>query len=701
MKVFAISAALLLSLSAQAQKIVEITAADTQRAEKILSGMTLAQKCKLISGVPAKGRNEEEQLAGNVRDQNTLGGCPEVGVQEVYMADGPQGINNKLKNDDACTYYACGLSAAASFDREAVLAMGDGLGMDARARGVGILLGPGANIYRTALCGRNFEYFGEDPYLAGEVACSYVKGVQAHGVVATMKHFAANNQEWDRFIISANIDDRTLHEIYLEPFRKAVQEAGLGAVMTACGRINDVPGSQNGYLLEQTLRRDWGFKGMTMCDWQTTYSTLLSIRNGIDIEMPNPFARNYERVRTLVENGVLLESEVDRHCLRILQTLSAFGLIDRELVDRSIEKDNPYCHAKAYEAAIGGPVLVKNNGILPLKQKKTAVLMTGPYCDELVAGGGSGWVHPFDGAYVTTFSGLTKAGFKVSKASEPGDEELRKAGAVIVEVGFGSKLESEQHDHSFSLPMDQEEILRQATSVSDKVIVIVHSGCEVDMRAWGDKAAAIIYAWYGGEHTGTVLADLLSGKVSFSGHLPFTMWGTFENNPASDTYFADKYISYHGRTRFGENPHVDYKEGVFLGYRGIEKFGRKPLYPFGWGLSYSTFEYSNFSVTPSGDGYDVSFSVKNTGKCAAAAAPQIYVSPVNPSLPRPVRELKQFTKVKLSKGETRTVTLHLGARAFMHFDTPSHSWLADRGEYRIQLGTDSQTIIAGQPIVLK
>lgn len=427
----------------------------------------------------------------------------------------------------------------------------------------------------------------------------------------------------------------------------------------------------------------------------------LSIRNGIDIEMPNPLARNPQRVRTLVENGVLLESEVDRHCIRVLQTLIAFGLLDLNLVDQSIEKDNPYCHAKAYEAAIGGPVLVKNNGILPIKTKNKSVLMTGPYCDKLAAGGGSGWVHPFDGAYVTTFNGLKKEGFKVFKVDEPSDEELRKAKVIIVEVGFGSKLESEQQDHSFSLPMDQEEVLRQATSVSDKVIVIVHSGCEIDMRAWGEKAAAIIYAWYGGEHTGTVLADLISGKVSPSGHLPFTMWGTFENNPVSDTYFADKYISYHKRTRFSENPHVDYKEGVFVGYRGIAKFSRTPLYPFGWGLSYSTFEYSKLNVIPVDGGYNVSFSEKNTGNCTAAAVPQIYVSPVTPSLPRPIRELKQFTKVRLSKGETKTVTLYLDDHAFKHFDTTSHSWIADKGEYRIQLGTDSQTIVEETSIILK
>lgn len=682
---------------------VQISDSDRVRAEKIVSTLTLEEKCRIISGVPAKAVISGFQEAGAVKDQNTLGGVPAKGIPEIYMADGPQGINNKINPSEGATYYACGISAAASFDRDAVIAMGDGLGMDALSRGVGFLLGPGTNIYRSPLCGRNFEYFGEDPYLAGEVAVCYVLGVQSHGVISTIKHFAANGQEWDRFISSANIDERTLHEIYLEPFRKAVQEGGIGSIMTACGRLNDVPCAQNPYLLRQTLRDDWGFRGISMCDWQTTYSTLNGIRGGLDVEMPNPFSRNYERVKKLVDNGVLRESEIDEHCINVVQTLSAFGLLDRPLVDPSVPSNNPYCHKKAYEAAVGGPVLVKNNGLLPLaSSKKKEILITGRYADTIAGGGGSGRVTPFPDTYVSTFKGLQKlgSGYKTIKADIPTDDQIRNARAVIVEVGFGPKLESENHDHGFSLPMDQEELLERAVSLSDKVVVIIHSGCEVDMRGWGEKAAAIIYAWYGGEHTGTVLSEILAGKISPSGRLPFTMWGSFENNPAAETYFADKYISYSNRTRFSENPHVDYKEGVFLGYRGIEKFGRKPLYPFGYGLSYSTFSFYGLKVTPSSDGFDVTFTIKNTGKMEAAQVAQVYVAPVNPSLPRPVRELKQFTKVKLPKSESKEVSLHLPLRAFAHFDVPSHSWIVDKGAYNIQIGDNSQNVIIQQTINL-
>jgi beta-glucosidase len=278
---------------------------------------------------------------------------------------------------------------------------------------------------------------------------------------------------------------------------------------------------------------------------------------------------------------------------------------------------------------------------------------------------------------------------------------VKEASAVIVEVGFGRRLERENADHTFALPDEQEELIRRMVSLSDNVIVVIHSGCEVDMREWHDKAAAVIYAWYGGEHTGTVLAEIISGKVSPSGRLPFTMWGSFENNPCSETYLQDDFLAKKvDRPRFTQCPHVDYKEGVFVGYRAIERFDRTPLYPFGYGLSYSSFEFSDLSAVPAGDGYDVTFTMKNTGKMKAAQVAQIYVSPVAPSLPRPARELKQFTKVMLDKGESRTVTLHLDHSAFEHYDVFSHGWTADKGDYRIQLGDSSQNIILETNVTL-
>lgn len=673
---------------------VQISERDKARALEIISKMNIEQKCRLISGI----HNPD------VANVNTLAGCPELGVQPIYMADGPQGINNKVNRSEPGTYYACGVSLAASFDRDAALGMGDALGLDARARGVGFLLGPGVNIYRASLCGRNFEYYGEDPYLASEMALCYVLGVQQHGVIATLKHFAVNNQEWDRFILSSSVDERTLNEIYFPAFRKAIEQGKAGAIMTACGKLNGLQCSENPYLLRQTLRGDWNFEGVSMCDWQTIYSTLNGIRGGLDIEMPNPFTHDYKRVQRLIDSGVLREEELDEKCLHVIQTLSAFGLLDRKLRDESLSLDNPYCHQKAYEAAIGGPVLVKNNGILPLKQsRKGSVLLTGPYCDEMVGGGGSGWVLPFPDRYVTTFRGMSSLGkgYQVEKVEDPSDEQLASARAVLVEVGYGRRIEGENRDHEFALPEEQEELLKRAVSLSDKVIVIIHSGCEVDMRAWGDKAAAVIYAWYGGEHTGTVLSEIISGKISPSGRLPFTMWGSFENNPCSETYYADNFIQYMNRPRFTQNPHVDFKEGVFMGYRGIEKWNRTPLYPFGYGLTYSSFEYSDISLTPAGDGFDVSFSIKNTGKYDASEVGQVYVAPVNATLPRPIRELKGFCKVRLKRGESRSVKVHLPHSAFEHYDVPGHCWKADKGEYIIQVGDNSSHILLEEKIELK
>lgn len=673
---------------------VEITQAHRERAAALVARMTLEEKLGLISG--QRGTPEFENL-------NTLTGCPALGIAPVYMVDGPQGINNKRNREEPGTYYACGMSVAASFDREAALATGDALGLDARARGAGFFLGPGVNMYRTALSGRNFEYFGEDPYLAGEMALQYIRGVQSHGIIATVKHFAVNNQEWDRFVATSNVDERTLHEIYFPAFRKAVMEGRVGAVMAACGRLNAVHCSESPYLLRKTLRDDWGFEGASMCDWQTVYSTLNGIQGGLDIEMPNPFTHDYARVRRLVDNGVIREEEIDEKCQHVLQTLIAFGLLDRPHKDADLPLDNPYCHQKAYQAALGGPVLLKNNGILPLgKRLKGGILLTGPYADAMVGGGGSGWVHPFDGRYVTTWQGMGRLGkgWPVRLVETPSDEEVRSAGAVIVEVGLGNHVEGENRDHGFGLPEEQDTLLRRLTALSDRVVVIVHSGCEVDMEGWGEKAAAILYAWYGGEHTGTVLAEILSGRVSPSGRLPFTLWGRFENNPSADAYYADQFIQYMNRTRFTDCPHTDYKEGVFMGYRGIERFARTPLYPFGYGLTYSRFAYSDIRTETAGDGYDVSFTLENTGKAEAAEVAQVYVAPVAPSLPRPVRELKGFEKVRLAPGASRRVTVHLPRNAFEHFDVPSHTWTADPGEYRLQVGDNEQHILLETSITL-
>jgi len=692
---FLISSLLASGADAQVKK-VEITQEHKDRAAALIAKMDLRQKLQVISG-----KSDEKSVDNNI---NVLHGVPELGIPTLKMADGPQGINNKVERDYASTFYPCGVSLAATFDRSIALGVGDGIGLDARARGVSFFLGPGMNMYRAALAGRNFEYYGEDPYLAGEIAANYILGVQSHGVIATAKHFAVNNQEWDRFVLTSNVDERTLHEIYFPAFRKSVEDAGAGMVMTACGRLNATHCAENPYLLRQTLRDDWGFEGATICDWQTVYSTLNGIQAGLDIEMPNPFTHNYDRVKRLIDNGVISEADIDEKCQHVLQTIIAFGILDRPLEDETLPDDNPLCHQKAYDAAVAGPVMIKNEGILPIRKSgKNNILLTGFYADRVIAGGGSGWVHPFDHAYVTIRQGLEKLGkgYSVTYAKEPTDEQIRSASHVIISVGLGRRVEGENRDHEFGLPEEQEEEVRRMVGLSDKVIVLVHSGCEVDMRGWGDKAAAIIYGWYGGEHTGTVMAEILSGKVSPSGRLPFTFWGSFENNPVSDTYYADKFIKYMNRPRFEQCPHVDFKEGVFMGYRGIEKFNRVPLYPFGYGLTYSSFEYSDLVVSEAGDGFDVTFIVKNTGKVNASEVAQVYVAPVAPSLPRSVRELKQFDRVDLDKGEAETVTLHLPRSAFEHFDVKSHSWVADKGEYIIQVGDNQQHIILEQKVVLK
>ncbi len=374
-----------LCASASASTPVVITPEAEARAKDIVSKMTLQEKIRYISGY----------------DTFSIIAVPRLGLPEVKMADGPQGVRNNTRS----TLYPCGILSAATWNRELNNRLGRGIGRDAKARGVGFMLGPGVNIYRAPQCGRNFEYFGEDPYLAGEVAKNYILGMQDEGVIATIKHFAANNQEWDRHRTSTDVDERTLHEIYLEVFRKAVEEAHVGAVMNSYNMLNGVHTSENEWLNIDVLRNTWGFKGTLMSDWVSVYSAVGAANCGIDLEMPSGIWLNEEKLMPLIKNGVVPEKNIDKKVQHILQTLIAFGCLDKKPAASSaaVTEDDPESTATALAVAREGIVLLKNEGgALPLKGGKTAIL--GPNADVKVTGGGSGQVDPIN--YVTPVQGL-------------------------------------------------------------------------------------------------------------------------------------------------------------------------------------------------------------------------------------------------------------------------------------------------------
>ena len=790
---------------------VVITSEAEQRAKEIVAKMTLKEKLRYISG-----------YTGGF----SICPVPRLGLPEVFMADGPQGIRNNTKS----TMYPSGILSAATWNRDLNYRLGRGLGQDAKARGVGILLGPGVNIYRSPLCGRNFEYFGEDPYLSGEVAKQYILGVQSEGVIATIKHFAANNQEWDRHHVSSEVDERTLQEVYFAPFRKAVKEAHVGAVTNSYNLLNGVHASENRWLNIDILRDTWGFKGILMSDWVSVYSTVGAANHGLDLEMPTGEYLNEELLMPAIEQGLITEATIDLKVQHILQTLIAFGFLDKEPKDTSIALDNPHSRQTALDIAREGIVLLKNEGnMLPLKGR---TVVMGSNAEVLVTGGGSGFVSPFstvsiaegleqlqkrntirlkddllfddlkdaiyadegkrqkgfkaeyfknvelkgtpdatcmenqiahdwgtgvplegfpaDGfsvrwtaTYVPVTNGLVRmtmcgrggyrayindqlictdhlpereqvieveAGKKyrlrVEYHNYGGDariglkagilnesllkQTLAKAKNVVLCVGFNNGdedggIEGEGADRSFALPKPRLELIRKVTSLHDNVVVVVNAGGGIDFSDWGDKVKAIVMAWYSGQEGGRAVAEILTGVISPSGKLPISIEHRWEDNPVSKSYYENM--------KFAEYKRTQYSEGIFMGYRGYDKSGIKPLYPFGYGLSYTTFAYGNLMVEKNGvNRVKVTFDISNTGKMDAAEVAQVYVHDVKSSVPRPYKELKGYEKVFLKKGETKRVTIELEDDAFSYYDMDKQRFVVEKGDFEILVGTSSECL---------
>lgn len=656
--------------SANAQTI---TKEDKDQAEALVKKMTIDEKILMISGY---------------EDGFHTAPIARLGIPAIRMADGPQGVRNNTKS----TLFPCCLAAAASWNPDAVVAMGEGLGQDSRARGVHILLGPGVNIFRSPLNGRNFEYMGEDPYLASRISVAYIKGIQSQGVMACIKHFALNNQEFDRHHVSSDADERTMNEIYFPTFRAAVEEAHVGSVMSSYNPVNGVHAAENPFLLRTTLRERWGFDGLLMSDWTSTYSTLGAVKNGLDLEMPRAFCFTPELIKPLLESGVITEADLDEKVQHILQTYIAFGFLGREQLDKKIPEDNPKSCQTAYNLAKESSVLLKNNGVLPIVLKKKAnIVLMGPHANVIPCGGGSGKVDPIHSSTLADgFKALGKKypvkvleGKDGKYGSEADVKAIKAAGAVVVAVGFDKNSEKENSDRSFNLPDNQDEIIEFATKHSKNVIVVVFAGGGIDMSKWQDKVAAIVWGWYPGQEGGKAIAEMLVGKYSPSGRLPMTMWQRLEDNPTADSYYPKEPLTKRGFTA----KYVTYSEGIFMGYRGAERKGVTPLYPFGYGLTYSSFEYSKLFVIPTDDGgADVQFTVTNTGKYGASEVAQVYVGEQNPTVVRPAKELKAFKKVYVAKGDSAVIKLHLDKKSFAYYDERVHNWVANKGKYNIYVG---------------
>ncbi len=663
------------------------------RVWRLVSQMTLEEKCDYIG----------ELTSFVIRPVGRLG------IPQILMADGPQGIRNIRRKNTVSTLYPCGVLTASTWDRELAEKLGHGLGQDAKARGISFLLGPGVNICRAPLCGRNFEYFGEDPYLTSEIAVKYIEGVQDEGVIATVKHFAANNQEWSRHYTSSDVDERTLQEIYFPAFRKAVQVAKVGAVMDSYNPVFGVHASEHGWMNIEVLRNMWGFDGILMSDWTSVYSSSGAANGGLDLECPKGVYFTAEKLVPLVKAGIIPESTIDTKVYHILHTLNRFGLLDRDMSGSDIPLDNPESDKLALEIAREGIVMLENRGNELPFGKKDRVLVVGRNAFVTPTGGGSGFVQPFHS--VTVAEGLRKAlGEKrvaflpdsVLFAGVPADSvkagvvnrdvleaALKKADRVVFCGGFDSKIEGEGFDRPFAIPAAQRRIINELTARNKHVTVVLNAGSGVDFNGWSEGVEAVLMAWYPGQRGGDAVAEMISGKVSPSGKLPVSIENRWEDNPVHDNYYENTPVF----TQNTKIKRVEYREGIFYGYRGYEKNGIPVRYPFGYGLSYSKFEYSGLKVEKlSGDSVKVSYTIANSGKCDAAEISQVYVSDKACSVPRPLKELKGFSRNFIVRDGKARVEIVLGREAFSFYDVKTKSFVVEPGEFEILVGASSGDI---------
>ena len=670
--------------------------------KKLVNELTLEEKASLCSGADFWHTEAIDRL----------------NIPAAMVSDGPHGIRKQENLADhmgvAESIKAIGFPTASamacSFDRDLLHKVGDALGEECVAEDLAVLLGPGINMKRSPICGRNFEYYSEDPVVAGELGAAFVNGVQEHGVGTSLKHFSANNQEWRRMSISAEIDERTLREIYLAAFETVVKKAQPWTIMCSYNRINGVYSCENDWLLNKVLRDEWGFEGLVMTDWGAMDERVPSLKAGLDLEMPDCHGETDKLIVKAVQSGELEESVLDTAVERILTMVDKY-LTARKDIDpasmvhplpSSVERgyDVAAHHALARTTAEQSAVLLKNEDILPL-QKDKKIAFIGEFAKvPRIQGGGSSHINN-----TSVESALDAAGDSVSYAQgfhideETTDETLlqeaitlaKGSDVAVIFAGLPDSFESEGFDRThLNMPANQNELIARISEVQPNVVVVLHSGSPIAMP-WLDKVAGVLQMYLAGQASGGAAVNLLFGDATPCGKLAETFPLHLEDNPS--------YLNFPGNRE-----KVCYQEGVFIGYRYYDKKKMDVLFPFGYGLSYTDFTYSNMKVTVNGknaadvdviketDEIIVSADITNTGNCDGAEIVQLYIkNPVVYEI-RPEKELRDFAKVFLKAGETKTVTFTLNARAFSYYETRIHDWYAESGDYEILLASSSRDI---------
>ncbi len=650
--------------------------------QTIISQLTLEEKAALCIGASPWTSTPVERM----------------GVPELIVTDGPHGVRREMDihamgaGSLPATCFPTASCLASTWDVELLHKMGQALAEECIALNVDVLLGPGVNMKRSPLGGRNFEYFSEDPYLAGELATSYINGVQGKGVGVSLKHYAANNQEFQRFSISAEVDERTLREIYLPAFEKAVKKAQPWTVMCSYNKVNGTFASENHYLLTDILKNEWGFEGLVVSDWGAVRNRVAALQAGLDWEMPGPQERRVKAVVEAVRSGKLNEALLDESVRRILRIV-----FKAQETPKGGTFDVDAHHQLARDIASEGMVLLKNNGLLPLKGHQHIAVIGRAAEQAHFQGGGSSHINPTKVA--VPFKELqARAGNAELTYAEgyPTDNTFRQdlidqavglakaAEVAIIIVALPTFKESEGYDRAdLDLTEQQIALILAVAKVQPNMVVVLNNGAPVVMGAWIDGVAAVLEAWMMGQAGGAAIADILFGKANPCGKLAETFPLKLADTPA--------YINWPGDT--GK---VHYGEGLFIGYRYYDKKEIPVHFPFGYGLSYTTFAYSNPRVSATTfkdvDGLTVTVDVTNTGGLAGKEIVQVYVHDQKSSLVRPEKELKGFAKVELQPGETRTISILLDFRAFAFYHPEYKQWITESGEFDILIAASAADI---------
>jgi beta-glucosidase len=655
--------------------------------EELLRELTLEEKIALTIG----------------RDLWTTNGVERLGIAPIALNDGPHGVRKSPQGSDVgignslpATCFPTAVSLASSWDTALAEEVGQALGEEALALDVQVLLGPGVNIKRTPLGGRNFEYFSEDPALAGEIGAAWVRGIQSKGVGSSLKHYACNNQEWERMTINAEVDQRTLREIYLAAFERVVKKSQPWTIMASYNKVNGTYAAEHPQLLNEILKQEWGFEGLVVSDWGAVNDKAASLQAGLDLEMPGPIPNHTQKIARLVHEGNLSEAVIDKAAARVLK------LIQRGLAGRQsgANFDRTAHHELARRAAAESIVLLKNEGgLLPLKPEglKTVAVLGQFAKNPRYQGSGSSQMVPtqLDSTLAELESWLgDKARVAYAEGygeAEQPDENLlgeavrlaKEASVALIFAGLPDSFESEGFDRShIFMPESHNRLIEEVCKVQPNTVVVLHNGSVVAMP-WIDGPKAIVEAGLGGQAIGGAIVEVLSGQVNPSGKLAETFPVKLEDTPA--------YLNYPG-----ENGTVRYGEGVFVGYRYYDKKQIKPLFPFGHGLSYTTFEYSGLktglATFKPGETLEVTVTVRNSGPQPGKEVVQLYVQASASAYARPVKELKAFAKVELAPGEAQEVRLTLEERDFSVYDSERQDWRLEGGSYRLLAGSSSQDI---------